>query len=323
MSALALSPDAVASLARRLFGEPNRGLSSARELRWGRQGSLAVVPARGVFRDYDSGASGGVLDMVCHAGAAVTRAEAARLLEQGGDLPVRELERERTARQMHEAKQRAAHVAAAGALWKAGGPVCGSIAETYLRQTRRIDAPLEAANLRFHPAAAFNPYGAVSPLSLPALVAAVRDGRGCFTGAHVTYLRPDGLEKADVTPARKMLGTVGGGHVHLVPGNRLVVAEGLESTFSAWEAAVRAEGGASGALGAVSALSAGGVANLEWPVQTTGLIIAPDRDASGRGEQAARTLARRAVDAGLAVGFLNPPDGFTDWNDAAQNGGAA
>ena len=45
MSALALSPDSVAALALRLFGEPNRRLSSGRELRFGRRGSLAVVPA--------------------------------------------------------------------------------------------------------------------------------------------------------------------------------------------------------------------------------------------------------------------------------------
>jgi hypothetical protein len=323
MSAPALSPDAVASLARRLFGEPNRGLSSARELRWGRQGSLAVVPARGVFRDYDSGVSGGVLDMVCHAGAAQTRAEAARLLDRGGGLPAHEMERERTARQMQEARQRAARIAAAWALWKAGELVVGSIAETYLRSARCIEASLHRADLLFHPSAPFNPYTDINRQPLPALVAAVRDAGGRFIGAHVTYLRPDGMAKAEVKPSRKMVGSVGGGHVRLVPGNRLVVAEGLESALSAWEAALRVEGSLSSDLGAVSALSAGGMARFEWPDQTTALIIAPDCDVSGRGEQAALTLARRATEAGLTVGLLYPPEGCIDWNDAAQKGGVS
>ncbi|HAC01376.1 MAG TPA: hypothetical protein DCF67_07810, partial [Brevundimonas sp.] len=77
MSALALSPDGVAGLALRLFGEPNRRLSSARELRFGRRGSLAVVPDRGVFHDHEAGVSGGVWAMVVHAGPAATTAEAA------------------------------------------------------------------------------------------------------------------------------------------------------------------------------------------------------------------------------------------------------
>jgi phage/plasmid primase-like uncharacterized protein len=323
MRALALSPDAVASLARRLFGEPNRRLSSARELRWGRQGSLAVVPARGVFTDYESGVSGGVLDMVCHAGAAISRAEAAKLLAEGGELPERETEPARTARQLEDAKRAAAHVATAGTIWNRAVPIRRTVAEIYLRTARKTGAPLDRADLRFNSAAPLFPYSTAQQDHRPAMVAAVRNGRGRFIGAHVTYLRPDGRGKADVTTARKMVGAVGGGHVRLIPGRRLVVAEGLESALSAWETAAEAEKGSSDDLGAISALSAGGMAGLEWPAPTTALIIAPDRDTSGRGEEAARALARRADASGLVVGFLYPPDGCGDWNDAARQGGAA
>jgi hypothetical protein len=102
----------------------------------------------------------------------------------------------------------------------------------------------------------------------------------------------------------------------LIAGPVLVVAEGIESALSAWEAA-RAAGREAGC---VAALSAGGVAVLDWPDGVTGLIVAPDRDASGAGLRAARTLAARAHDAGLRVAFLTPPEGYCDWNDAAREG---
>ena len=86
MSGLHLDETGMADVARRLLGEPNRRLSTPRELRWGRRGSLAVVPNRGVWRDHEAGVGGGVLDLVVHAGAARTRAEAARLLEGEGDV---------------------------------------------------------------------------------------------------------------------------------------------------------------------------------------------------------------------------------------------
>ena len=133
----------------------------------------------------------------------------------------------------------------------------------------------------------------------------------------MTYLRRDGSGKADVTPSRKMVGTVGGGHVPLIPGGRLVVAEGIESALSAWEVAVNIEGVPPDTLGAVAALSAGGVKALAWPAGTSALLIAPDRDASGAGERDAEALAYRAYAAGLSVAFLRPPEGCSDWNDPA------
>jgi hypothetical protein len=310
------APGTVSALARQLFGEPNRALSTARELRFGRRGSLAVLPDRGVFRDFESGVSGGVLDMVVHAGAARDRSEAARLLQSREAIPPRETPRAVAARELRDAQARNAKIAIAGALWKAGKPFAGTTAEIYLRRARAIGAPLEAAGLRFLPDAPFTPY-APDHRRHPAMVAAVVNGGGQLTGAHITYLRSDGSGKADVTPSRKMVGAVSGGHVPLIPGVRLVVAEGLESTLSAWEAAVNIEGLPRDTLGAVAGLSAGGVAALAWPSGASAMLIAPDRDASGAGQRAAEALAYRAYAAGLSVAFLRPPEGCSDWNALA------
>ncbi|MCB2079328.1 MAG: AAA family ATPase [Novosphingobium sp.] len=56
-------------VAKALFGEPNKQLSSKDELRFGTNGSLRVSIAgehRGTWRDHESGAGGGVLDLIVH-----------------------------------------------------------------------------------------------------------------------------------------------------------------------------------------------------------------------------------------------------------------
>ena len=84
MTALAIDAAGVAILARACFGEPNRALSTARELRFGRRGSIAVVPDRGVWQDHEAGEGGGVLDMLVHAARPAPRATRLALLESDG-----------------------------------------------------------------------------------------------------------------------------------------------------------------------------------------------------------------------------------------------
>jgi hypothetical protein len=51
-------------VARSLLGEPNRALSTRRELRFGRKGSLSVNIEQGTFFDHEIGEGGGVLDLI-------------------------------------------------------------------------------------------------------------------------------------------------------------------------------------------------------------------------------------------------------------------
>jgi putative DNA primase/helicase len=76
---------AIGPAAEALLGEPSA--RSARELRWGRRGSLAVDLRRGAWFDFETGAGGGVLALVCREGAARTPAEAANWLRAAGLLP--------------------------------------------------------------------------------------------------------------------------------------------------------------------------------------------------------------------------------------------
>jgi hypothetical protein len=47
-----------------LLGEPNAKLSSGTELRYGHHGSLSIDLAKGVWRDFERGSGGGVLDLI-------------------------------------------------------------------------------------------------------------------------------------------------------------------------------------------------------------------------------------------------------------------
>lgn len=191
-------------------------------------------------------------------------------------------------------------------LWMGAQPVAGTIGESYLGG-RGISCPLPET-LRFDPQC----WHATGKRH-PALVALVEGGADF--AVHRTYLRDDGSGKADVTPAKAMLGAVQGGAVRLSDGaHKLVVAEGIETALSL----------SSGLLCAPAtvwaALSTSGMRGLHLPDAPGRLTIAPDGDAAGRA--AVQALATRAHGMGWQVSLLPAPDG-RDWNDILTEKGTA
>jgi hypothetical protein len=184
-------------------------------------------------------------------------------------------------------------------LWQDAQPVAGTLAETYLRG-RGIIGPLPPT-LRFHGAVWHGP----TARRYPAMVAAVQ-GAG-LPAVHRTYLRPDGTGKADIEPAKAMLGATAGGAVRVTDGpSRLVVAEGIETALSLSCGLLRTP------ATVWAALSTSGIRGLHLPPQVGRLTIAPDGDKAGR--EAANALAERAHALGWQVALLPAPDG-RDWND--------
>lgn len=192
-------------------------------------------------------------------------------------------------------------------LWKEAQPIKGTPSEAYLRG-RGITCALPDT-LRFHPGAWH-----LTAQRVPALVARI-DGAEGFA-VHRTFLHPDGSGKADVEPAKAMLGPVTGGAVRLADGpDPLVVAEGLETALSLSCGLLRAP------AATWAALSASGIRALRLPARPGRLTIATDGDVAGR--EAGQTLAERAHALGWAVTLLPAPDG-RDWNDILRmKGGAA
>lgn len=198
---------------------------------------------------------------------------------------------------------------AARKLWNEALPIDGTLAARYLHG-RGIDCALPDS-LRFH-CNCRHPSGSY----YPAMIARV-DGCDAFA-VHRTYLSPDG-RKANVVPAKAMLGRVAGGAVRLAKwrGNRLVICEGIETGLSL----------ACGLLlepaNIWAALSTSGMKALKLPKQIGQLTVAFDGDRAG--QIAGTALARNAKAHGWTVKVSQPPDGY-DFNDLLvdyRKGGAA
>jgi hypothetical protein len=177
----------------------------------------------------------------------------------------------------------------------------------YLR-SRGIVGPLPKA-LRFHAACWHGP----TAKRYPAMIAAIQGNR--LPAVHRTYLRSDGLGKADIERPRAMLGAVAGAAVRLSEAHeQLVVCEGVETGLSL----------SSGLLDAPArvwaALSTSGMQRLSLPHRAGQLTIASDGDTAGR--EAANALAARADALGWRVTLMPAPEGL-DWNDVLMMKGEA
>jgi putative DNA primase/helicase len=183
-------------------------------------------------------------------------------------------------------------------IWEAAAAAVGTMVETYLR-ARGIVIQLPAA-LRFHPAIK-HPCGQL----WPAMIALVTGGtNGAPMAIHRTFLARDGQGKAPVDPTKMMLGPCRGGAVRLGPiGDRLMIAEGIETALSVMQATGRA---------AWVALSTSGLRTLELPVEVRDVVVLADGDEPG--EAAARNAAHRWLAEGRCVRIARPPFGF-DFND--------
>jgi hypothetical protein len=183
-------------------------------------------------------------------------------------------------------------------------PITGTLAETYLR-ARGLTGALPG-DLLFHPDLA----NYDNNTGYPAMIAIVRDMDGTQQALHRTYLKPDGSGKADVPKPKKMLGSVAGGAVRLAPigaNGVLGLAEGIETALAVMTA--RPD------LPVWAALSASGLEKIRLPVEVKRIVILADHDASGAGQRAAETLARRLVAEGRECAIAMPEAQGDDFND--------
>jgi hypothetical protein len=187
---------------------------------------------------------------------------------------------------------------AALAIWKTTTPADGTLVESYFVQRGLQRSP--PPTLRFHPRLK-HPSGGI----WPAMVALVTQGADDTPLAiHRTFLARDGSGKAPVDPQKMMLGPCRGGAVRLrLPGNVLMVGEGLESCLAAMQSTGKA---------AWAALSTSGLRNLDLPREVRDVIVLADGDDAG--EVAARDCAWRWKREGRRVRIARPPQGM-DFND--------
>ena len=224
-----------------------------------------------------------------------------------------ELQRRREQAARFAAHERKRRTQSAVSLWEEAGAFAGSLAESYLRETRKIGDWLDVLPFldrvfRFHPGC---PFGNER---LPCLLALVRDIKSNAPLAiHRTALTKDG-HKID----RMSLGPVGGGAIKISTvfeiHRGLMIGEGIETVLSAskyfqfkpvW-----------------SLIDAGNLSKFPAPLggAVKCVTIAIDNDEAGI--EAAEQCTQRLLEAGVEV-VTAKPNRVNDFNDLIVGDSAA
>ena len=190
---------------------------------------------------------------------------------------------------------------AARRLFASAKPICGTLAQTYLRN-RGIGRMMDVPALRFHPRCFHRAYQDAPDETWPALLAAVTDVRGFTTGVQRTWLARDGSGKAPLATPRRALGRLLGNAVRFgVATDVMAVGEGIETMLSL--RAVLPD------LPMVAALSATHLTALVLPSGLRRLYVAQDNDRAG--DRAAQALGVRAqADDIEAIALRSQTDDF-------------
>jgi putative DNA primase/helicase len=188
-------------------------------------------------------------------------------------------------------------------IWRESHSAANTIVATTYLPSRGITIP-PPGSLRFHPSLMHSP----SKRRLPAMIAAIQVGHN-ITAVLRTYLRPDGTGKADVEPAKMMLGSAMGGAVRLGPvSGTCILCEGVETALSILQAT---------GVSVRAAISTSGLQRIALPPEIRTVIIAADHDANGAGQKAAQAAALRLIrqDPERRVKIALPPAVGDDFND--------
>ena len=124
-------------------------------------------------------------------------------------------------------------------LWSRRQPLIGSIGERYLREVRGITCALPST-LGFLPAYKDHCSSLIAAFGMPEEIEpGVLAAPANVTSAQITLLRPDGSDKADVKPNKKIVGSPGHLPIVLAPANDLMglgFCEGVEDGLTVYAA---------------------------------------------------------------------------------------
>jgi putative DNA primase/helicase len=299
--------DRVAEIATALVGEPNRRLSSKRQLRFGRKGSLAVTtagPKTGSWYDHENGVGGDLFSLIRRqrGGSFLDAlAYAERIIGRRPTQP----ESPATAACRDQADDCSAwNRRRAGELWQEAVPITATVASRYLA-TRRL-YPLvdsEGRVLRFHPSCRYD------TTRHPCLLALMRDVRTDEPRA----IQRTALTQTGEKIGRMTLGPKTGAAIKLSADEDvtmgLAVGEGVETVLSAM------------LMGFTPAWALGDAGNVRaFPVLSgiECLTIVVDNDEGGTGQRTALECSMRWTGAGREVFRVIPDRRGDDMNNVVQ-----
>lgn len=262
--------------------------------------------AAGKWTDAATGEHGDLLDVIREARGLVDFKDVADEARRFLSLPHPEPEPE--VRRLRTPAAPTGSPEAARRLFAMAQPITRTPAETYLRK-RGITDLHETGALRFHPRCYYRPDQHEPTETWPAMIAAVTDLGGRLTGAHRTWLDPDGfseatLGKAPIDTPRRAMGDLLGHAVRFgIAGSVMAAGEGIETMLSLRSVLPT--------MPMAAALSAAHLAAILFPDTLRRLYIARDDDPAG--DAAMATLIERAEQDGIEAIMLSPA--LADFNE--------
>ncbi len=302
--------DRIADLAHELLGEPNRELSSAKQLRFGSKGSIAVEIAgadKGRWFDHEEGLGGAGLELIrhhLHLDDNAVRDWARAWLGESDTAPRPSSAPNRTQAQPKAptAQDRAKKVAE---IVRRTETLTSTPVLAYLRRRGITATPPDCIRYRQH---AWGRFGA--------MVALATDDAGKVLAIQQVYLTAEG-QKAPLDVVKRTNKAVDGwaerAAVRLPGREPLVLCEGVETALSVWQATGQETW---------ACLGISNIGRAPVPDKST-VIIARDGDlpgskAEGQIGRAAANLVRR----GMTVMIATPPE-EQDFNDVLVREGEA
>ena len=307
-----------------LLGEPNRVLSSKREMRFGRKGSISVAlagPKAGEWFDHENQVGGHLLQLIERQrnGGFWAAVEFAidllgmDVMQRTGSLS-RAAEHRRAAALDDGADTRRRQSIGLEIFETARDPGSTPHVKAYLAN-RKLELPEGTAGrvIRFHPSCPFRDQG-----RYPAMIALLRHIKTDEPrGIHRTALT-DGGKKAAIPFPRLALGPKAGAAIKLSADedvtNGLSIGEGIETTIAGMM------------LGFTPAWSVGDAGELGFFPVLSGiesLTIFVDNDINGAGQRRARQCSESWTEAGCEVFRVTPERPGADLNDVIRSRAAA
>ena len=271
------------------------------------KGAESGKGAAGKWTDAATGEHGDLLDVIRETRGLVDFKDVADEARAFLSLPRPEPELQRRARQ---APAPTGSPEAARRLFAMSQPIMGTVVDAYLRR-RGITTLHGTEALRFHPRCYYRPDEHSPTETWPAMIASVTALDGKLTGAHRTWLAPNGSGKAPIDTPRRAMGDLLGNAVRFgVVGGVMAAGEGIETMLS-----LRC---VLPTMPMAAALSAAHLAAILFPETLRRLYIARDDDPAGDGAMAA--LIDRAQAVGIEAITLTPRLG--DFNEDLRALGA-
>jgi putative DNA primase/helicase len=297
-----------AELAVALMGGPNLAMSSKRELRFGRRGSLAIAiagPKAGMWHDHEVGSGGDMISLIMREQGGTFRDAVEYAQQFVGGVRQEKSARPRPAQAGDEAERNRRN---ALDIWSRATPIAGTPAHSYLAARGLYSLPPGADGevLRFHPSC---PYQGARR---PCMLSLMRDIKTNAPRAiQRTALSEDGAKLGRMT-----LGPKAGAAIKLTGdadvSTALTIGEGLETTLAGMM------------LGYAPAWALGDAGELAaFPVLPgiESITILVDHDRSGTGQRAALRCSARWTGAGREVFRLVPRQPGADVNDLLMAAG--